>query len=74
MIGRDDKPLRVTGNVEIDPDLIPQSAIRRFAKKIIPQVEDFFDDPKNMAEYEAWLAEHQKKKSVQATSKLEAIG
>lgn len=72
MIGRDDKPLRVTGNVEIDPDLIPQSAIRRFAKKIIPQVEAYFDDPKNMAEYESWLAEYQKEKAVKAAYNLEA--
>lgn len=72
MIGRDDKPLRVTGHVEINPDLIPQSAIRRFARQIIPQVEAFFDDPKNMSEYEAWRAEYQKKKAGKAAQKLEA--
>lgn len=73
MIGRDDKPLRVTGHVEINPDLIPKSAMRRFAKKIIPQIEEFYRDPKNMAEYEAWILEYQKKKAAISAQKLEAI-
>lgn len=69
MIGRDDKPLRVTGHVEINPDLIPTSAIRRFMKKWAPIMEEWFKDPQNMAEYEAWLVEYQKKKAAQAAQK-----
>lgn len=52
--------MKVTGHVVIDPERIPKPKMARFCRWIIKQAKEFYEDPQNMAEFEAWEAEYLK--------------
>ena len=43
-------------DASIDIDLMPQYELKRFCRRINEAVDRFYEDPKNMAGFEAWHA------------------
>lgn len=48
----------VTGEVSIDVNKIPKVMMNSLARSINSAVDRFYEDPKNLAGFEAWHAEY----------------
>lgn len=53
-------------DASIDIDLMPQYELKRFCRRINEAVDKFYEDPKNMAEFEAWHAAYLAEKEAGA--------
>lgn len=51
-----------TGNVVLDVNKVPRVEMNTLCRAINKAMERFYEDPRNEAEFEAWLAEYRSRK------------
>lgn len=56
--------MTITGNVQIDLSKVPKFEMDSLCRTINRAMEAFYEDPKNVAEFEAWLASYKARKGV----------
>lgn len=56
--------MTVTGSVQIDLSKVPKVEMDSLCRTINRAMEAFYEDPQNVAEFEAWLASYKAGKGV----------